>query len=285
MLGAEGWYRSSRLVLLDFDVAIHSDDSALIELVDELYAPLQRTGDAEHVLLLGQSGPGDRPSFFVALDGEIVVRSPASTVAFSHLIFEANQQAIERTTELVKLHAAGAVLHDRAIVLPGPMGAGKSTLVAGLVQRGLGYITDEVIAIDPTSARVRPYPRPVSLGTPPPALGPMHWEPPIGSRRYLGASGVVPARALGTSVDKEVPVGLVVLPRYVASAATHIGEISGADALASIAAQAFHLSRPGTLRALQQVLDGAPCFTLVSGDLTEAVDAVLDVARPLMRVL
>lgn len=283
LLRTEGWYRSHRLALLDFDVAVHSDDSALIELVDELYSPLQRSGDAEHALLIGQSGPADRPSFFVALDGEVIVRSPASTVAFSHLIFVANQQAIERTTRLVKLHAAGAVFNDQAIVLPGPMGTGKSTLVAGLVQRGLGYITDEVVAIDPNGARVRPYPRPVSLGTPPASLGPIHWEPPVGSRRYLGASGVVPARALGTPVEVEVPVGLVVLPQYVASAPTHIAAITGADALASIAGHAFQVSRPGTLRAVQQVLDGVPCFELVSGDLTEAVDAVLDVARPLVR--
>lgn len=284
ILRAEGWYRSRRLALLDFDVAVHSDDLALIELVDELYSPLQRSGDAEHALLIGQSGLADRPSFFVALDGEVIVRSPASTVAFSHLIFEANQQAIERTTEMVKLHAAGAVFHDQAIVLPGPMGTGKSTLVAGLVQRGLGYITDEVVAIDPNRARVRPYPRPVSLGTPPASLGPIAWKPPVRSRRYLGASGVVPARALGAPVEVEVPVGLVVLPRYVDGAATEMAAVTGVDALASVAGHAFHVSRPGALRALQHVLDGVPCFQLVSGDLAEAVDAVLEVARPLAKV-
>lgn len=283
MLRAEGWYRSRRLALLDFDVAVHSDDPTLIELVDELYAPLQRSGDAEHALLIGQSGSAERPAYFVALDGEVIVRSPAATVAFSHLIFEANQQAIERTPDLVKLHAAAAVINDQAIVLPGPMGTGKSTLVAGLLQRGLGYVTDEVVAIDPTGGRVRPYPRPLSLGTPPASLRDVRWTSPPGSRRYLGASGVLPAHALGAPVDVEVPVGLVVLPRYVAGAATEIAAVTGADALASVAGHAFHLSRPGTLRALQRVLDGVPCVQLVSGDLAEAVDAVLDIARPLAR--
>ena len=50
----------------------------------------------------------------------------------------------------------------RAILLPGPTHAGKSTLVAELVRRGAPYFSDEYALID-ADGRVHPYPRPLLL--------------------------------------------------------------------------------------------------------------------------
>lgn len=277
ILGDCGWVRSASLQLLDFAVAVHSDIPAVVQLIDELYAPLARPGPASHALMLGTTMLADGPGYFTALDGSVLVRTPAPTVAFAHLLFEANQQAIEQSPELIRIHSAAVAVGDCAVVLPGPMGAGKSTLAAGLTFRGHGYITDEVVAIDHRSGLVRTYPKPISLGAAPDPIGSIEWEPSPGAGLFLGASGVIPARALGHTDDRAHPVGLVVLPQYVPDAATELVRLADSEALAAVAAHTFHLDRPETLASLASLLADVPCFHLVSGSLPAAVDAVLDV--------
>ncbi len=276
-LGASGWFQSARVKLLDFDVAIHSDHRVVIDLIDELYEPLAVPGSAPSALMIGATTYRGEPGYFTALDGDILVRSTAPTVAFAHLLFEANQQAIEQSPGLVRLHAAAVSAEGRVIALPGPMGAGKSTLAAALVRRGLGYLTDEVVAIEPATGEVRPYAKPVSLGVAPVALGPVVWTPPAGADRFLGSAGVVPASALGSSETTPRPLGAIVLPRYVEGAPTDIEPVGAADALGQLAAHTFHLDEPGTLATLARLVGDVPTYTLTSGDLDEAVDAVLDV--------
>lgn len=58
---------------------------------------------------------------------------------------------------------AGVVLHEgRAILLPGPSRAGKSTLTAALVRAGATYVSDDVAVIE-RDGRVRLLSRPLTL--------------------------------------------------------------------------------------------------------------------------
>ena len=277
ILGSSGWFQSSRVRLLEYDVAIHSDHPAVIDLIDELYEPLAVPGPARSALMIGAATYRGEPGYFTALDGEILVRSTAPSIAFAHLLFEANQQAIERSRGLIRLHAAAVTCEGRAIALPGPMGTGKSTLAAALVRRGLGYVTDEVVAIDPVTGRVRSYAKPVSLGVVPAALGPVSWVPPRGSEPFLGSAAVFPAPVLGSWETTSPALSTIVMPRYVEGAPTLIERVGAADALSQLAAHTFHLDEPGTLATLAGVVGNVPTFTLTSGDLNGAVEAVLSV--------
>ncbi len=272
---SDGWQQSARLALLDFDVAVHSDVPGAVDLIEELYAPTCRSGIAEHALVIGRTFRNGEAGYFTAQDGRVVVRTPAPTVAFSHLVFEANQQAIERSPRLVRIHAGAVAAGGRAIALPGAMGAGKSTLAAGLVTAGLAYLTDEVVAIDPETGRVQPYAKPISLGVAPDELVVPTWTPGPEARRLLGASGLVPAAVLGTVGRDALALGAVVLPTYVPDAPTLIEPVPPADALAAIAAHTFHLDEPGTLETLARLVADVPVFRLVGGSLGAAVDAVL----------
>ncbi len=60
-------------------------------------------------------------------------------------------------------HAAVIEKSGRALILPAPPGSGKSTLCAGLVNRGWRLLSDELTLIDIASCGVVPLPRPVSL--------------------------------------------------------------------------------------------------------------------------
>jgi hypothetical protein len=271
--GTDGWQQTATLQLLDLAVAVHSDDPSLLALVDALFAPARVDRSADHALIVGRVRVGADDGWVAAADGGVLVRTTAPGVAFRHVVYEANQMAIDATTAPVRLHAGAVDRGGRAIALVGPMGAGKSTLAAGLVVRGAEYLTDEVVAIDDLG-RVRPYAKPCSLGEPPPTLAVPPWSPPAGAVPYLGGSGLVPASVLGRVADAPVGLGAVVLTSYRRDAPTSITELAPADALVDVAAHAFGLSDPGALGALYDAIRAVPCFRLVSGDLAGACDAI-----------
>ena len=69
-----------------------------------------------------------------------------------------------QTGHLLMMHA-GAVSHPdtgASLVFVAPSGTGKTTL-ARLLGRSYGFLTDETVGIEPTTGRVHPYPKPLSL--------------------------------------------------------------------------------------------------------------------------
>ncbi|HTD08704.1 MAG TPA: hypothetical protein VK680_07415 [Solirubrobacteraceae bacterium] len=62
----------------------------------------------------------------------------------------------------VFVHAGVVGVEDRAIVLPGKSFAGKTTLVAALVETGAEYWSDEYAVLD-ADGLVHPYPKPLSM--------------------------------------------------------------------------------------------------------------------------
>jgi hypothetical protein len=271
----DGYGSSRSFAALDLRFVVRSDDPELVDLVDTLYAPLATPDQDADPATLGRTRVDGREAWFVAIDGSVVDRSPARGLAFVNLVYELNQRTVERTAG-VRLHASAVATGAGAIVMPGAMGAGKTTLAAGLVRAGAAYLTDEVVAFAP-DGRVRTYPKPLSLGEPPASLAGL-WSPSPAAARYLGATGLVPASAVGAIAPAPVPLVAVVLPQYVAGAETDITPLTAADALAAVGAHTFHLGAPGTLARLAALLDGVPVVRLSSGDLADAVRAVGAVA-------
>jgi hypothetical protein len=99
----------------------------------------------------------------VTVDDALVVRTPEPSEALAMLLWHVNGSVVEHTPDLTLVHAAAAARDGAAVVLPGAMEAGKTTLVAALLRAGLAYLTDEITAIDPASLRVMPYPKALSV--------------------------------------------------------------------------------------------------------------------------
>jgi hypothetical protein len=264
-----------RLALLGFDVVMRVPDPTLAAYLTELYAPLRVPGVATSVLTLSQRGSGDDTRYAVHLDATRVVTTPAPSVAFHYLLWEANRQAIDRTRGSVLVHAAAAAADGMAVVLAGPMGAGKSTLVAALVQSGLGYLTDEVVALDPVSGEVLPYPKYLSLGG---ALAGLAPAPPSGIGPFLGDQQLAAPDAIRPgAVSGPGRPRLVVFPRYERGATAQVEPLRPAEALSMLAQHAFHIEEDGprTLEVLARTVEASACFRLVSGDVEGATAALL----------
>lgn len=262
------------LALLDFDVSVRVPEPALAAHLTDLYAPLVRDGSAEHRLTLTATATG----YEVHLDAIRLLATPARSIAFQSLLWHANRQAIERTRDCVLVHASAAASGGTSIVLPGPMGAGKSTLVAALVRAGLDYLTDEVVAIDPTSGLVRPYPKYLSLDGDQAGAA-----VPESVQAYLGDSTLVAAEALrpGAAAREPARPHVVVTPRYEPGAPATLEPLRPAAALATLAQHAFHLEADParTLDVLGRLVESAQCWSLVSGDVPSATRVLLELVE------
>ena len=65
---------------------------------------------------------------------------------------------IDARPDLIWIHAGVVAFAGRALMLVGPAGQGKSTLVGELLEWGCDYLSDEVAPIDPVTDTVIPFP-------------------------------------------------------------------------------------------------------------------------------
>jgi hypothetical protein len=155
--------------------------------------------------------------------------------------------AVARRSRLLWLHAGAVLLDRRALVLPGPSFAGKSTLVDALVGRGARYLSDEWVAID-GRCRVHALPRPPRLreGRP---------------RQSVEETG-------------DWPLLATALLRYHPRSAAWPRRLAAADALAELFPHAIGPGEAGGLAGVAAIL-GRPVFSGFRGDAEEFLDGWL----------
>ena len=273
--------------LLGFSARVRSDADLVPELVELLWAPLLNDMEPEHVFTVTQSPPDVNGivAWHLHLDALHVVSAPALSIVVAHLLWEANRQALENTPGHALLHSAAVTSGDHAAIIVGPQGSGKSTLAIALVARyGLGYLTDEAVAISPngplSGLMVQPYAKYISVGANIgeilPEVSPIS-DPALVS--LLGELVLVPAFSLREgAVAAAARPSVVVLPTYVPNAPTKIEVLSPAAAMYSVGQHSYHLARDMGLvmETLAAVTSAARCIALTSGDLDEACQVVLD---------
>jgi hypothetical protein len=104
----------------------------------------------------------------------------------------------DRAPRRTFVHAGVVGWKGKAIVIPGRSHSGKSSLVTALVQAGAVYYSDEFAVLD-ERGRVHPYPIPLALRQDTRSLPTKYKVEELGGR--VG--------------DRPLPVGLVVITRYV----------------------------------------------------------------------
>jgi len=164
-------------------------------------------------------------------------------------------------------------------------GDGKTTLCAGLVNRGWRLFSDEFGLIRPGTGELIPIPRPMPLKNesiqvirtfaPNAVFGPTilntrkgtvaHVRPPSDSVRRAGETA---------------QAGWIVFPRWEAGAALQIDAIPKADAFMLMASNSFNYEYIGetAFRSVREIVDGSECFELTYSDLEAAAARLTEMA-------
>ena len=257
----------------------------LADYVEMTLAPLATDEAAAHVYSVVDDGARFKSRYAVYFDGQHIVRTPSEPLALTYLLWHLNRAVVAASDRYLLVHAAAAAVDGAAVLLPAAMNSGKSTLVAGLVRRGLDYLTDEAAAIDPTTKLVDPYPKAISI-----ELG--SWDaldelrPPADARfdRFSDEQWrIVPDSVRPGSIADRCPARLVVSPRFQPAAKTRLERISRAEGVLVLAENSFNFASHGgaALDTLAAVVRRCDCYRLTFGSLDEACDEIASLAEQL----
>lgn len=223
-----------------------------------------------------------KPQVVFQLDETAPFAPLPANQAFAMLEWGMNWCAANLCHQYLIIHAAVVEKTGRALVLPAPPGSGKSTLCAGLVNRGWRLLSDELALIDRNSGLIIPLPRPVSLKNnsirviqefaPAAVFGPRVHDTIKGTIAYMQP----PAAMLQRALEPARP-GWIVLPKYQADAATSLTHLRKSQAFMHLANNAFNynvLGRSG-FDILAPFIQASGCHHFTYSRLDEAA-AVFD---------
>jgi hypothetical protein len=230
---------------------------------------LGRRQDRRYRLLYGD---GDTPMMSSNDPGDVL----------KHFFWNVNSEAIRRTGDFLLIHSGSVVSPSgNAVLIPGRSGSGKSTLVAGLVRAGFGYLSDEAAAIDPVTRRLYPYPKALTLKENKaelfPELASKNGSALVKGQLHLHPEDIGPGKEAGPT-----DVRFVFVHRHEkGAAAAQLTPISRAKAALELGRNTMNIStyRARMLPILADVVKGARTYSLVSGDLKEAVRIVADITQ------
>lgn len=234
-------------------------------------------GNGQSLYSLIDLGPEAARRYRLLLGDQQLISSRSSDDVLGHLLWQIFRRMHERTKEFLLIHA-GSVVTSRgeAVLLPAGSGFGKTTLVAGLVKAGFGFLSDEIGVIDHDLGLVRPYPRA------------MNFKEKLSSLAEREAPKHVPGKGDGYVRAEEIradalagpcPVRFVIAPRYREGRPTQITPLSPAAIVKELWTNAVNLDIYGdrALPILVDVARAAKGYRLVSGDLQESVQLVSEV--------
>jgi hypothetical protein len=222
----------------------------------------------------------DPARFRLHADGVWLLGSGALHHVVDHLFWHVNSEAFARTEDLVLIHAGVVIDHaGRAVVLPARSGAGKTTLVAGLVIDGYGYFSDEAAAIDPTTGAIHAFPKALTVkqGNPILALAPHGGaaDTMAGEQWHADPDELRP----GAAVPGPRELGTIVFPEYAPGSPSLVTALTRAEGCGGLLRNVTNPGQhgAGALAPLAALASRAPAWRLRYPDLETAVRLVRQV--------
>lgn len=272
------------LRLYPFTVRVSSRIGALASTLHQMYArfPLVDAGFADFHVTVRRRRWFKRQAVF-ELDGyRPFLPLPADQV-FPLFEWGLNWCIVHHVQDFLILHAAVLERDGAALILPGPPGAGKSTLTAGLACAGWRLLSDELTLLRLDDGAVQGMARPISLKNESiPLVRELAPEAIFSPVAHDTAKGTVchlapPASALA-SVGRTATPRWFVLPRFQAGAEARLEALGRAQAFMAAADFALNYSVLGAagFDLLTSTIDRCEPYSLTFGSLAQAVAILSD---------
>jgi hypothetical protein len=289
---AHDWaHCTPNLKALSYRFAVCCDDESLSNHVNSVLAALRDRDEgadgepAPHRYTLTASPERDG-ALDLSRDGALVEPGLAPGDAVGWLVWDVNRLAAEQSGHHLLFHAGGLEADGTGILVPAASGSGKSTLTAGLARAGLGYLSDELVALELDGAmpgRLLPYPKPITVKPGSFAVLAEMGPGPLGEG-WFGETGggddewqVPVGEGTGRRIGDPCAPGFVIAPRYDPAAETALTRLNETEAFFTLALHALNLLPHGAsgTGALGRLAADCECYTLTLSDLDEACALVL----------
>jgi hypothetical protein len=199
------------------------------------------------------------------------------TELFDALLEQVVHSLIDKLDSAVALHAASIGWGGKCILIPGPTGAGKTSLAGWFVANNFEFLTDELVVLPGTGSMTFSFPRPL--------LAKLEAEEPIAILARSGRSQTVRTAAnvmvcrdsQSPSGEQQRHAGLIIFPHFVSGSELKIESVSPAMTglkLMECNLNARNLADHG-LRTLAAFARETPALTLTYGSY-EQLDDVAD---------
>ena len=206
--------------------------------------------------------------------------------AFPLLEWSMNWCVSTQVNHLLTLHSAVIERDGHAVIMAAPPGSGKSTLCAGLVNRGWRLLSDELALISLTDLSIAPLGRPISLKNqsievmrdfvPDAVFNAVSHETTKGSVTHMK----VPAEQVLRMSEPALP-RWVVFPKYQANATAQLTPRSKANSMLELARNSFNYMVLGLrgFEVLTDVISASDCYDFSYSRLDDAVRVFDGLAR------
>lgn len=166
-------------------------------------------------------------------------------------------------------HAAGVEKNGVMVILPAPPGSGKSTLSAALMQHGWRLFSDEILMLEPATARAIPIGRPVNLKNDSiDLLQQIFPQAELTEKFYDTSKGIVALMKPTADTALRVSVGAmpthIITPRYVPGRKLNVRACRKSAALMELIGNSFnyHMLGKSGFDAACRLVDQCDCLTL-----------------------
>lgn len=256
-----------------FDIECAS--SALDDAIEGLFRPLMREGDAaaaEFVFGIYEQGV----DFILTCDGDELTRERSADKLLGVLISEMMDRAYPQAEWSSVVHAGAVGWSTGCVMIPAPSGRGKSTLVAGLVDSGFEFLSDDSAPIDALTGQVMPVPLALAVKESG-RLALMSRYPGLAGQRVRAFAGG-PRRFLNLS-QKTAKSGrllrVIVVPHYSPNETGAVTRLSPLAALSALTDAGCWIS-PDPKRGSRffDLLKSTPAFLVRYASLDEGVNLV-----------
>jgi len=202
-------------------------------IVDFLYRHAPGGSGAPPCVTYRLTAHGRSGQLFLYRDGVMFYRNTSDGAVAEILLGDSCHHLARESRGGLLFHAAALAWEGQGILLPGGMGAGKTTLAAWLAAIGLGYLTDELVFLPNGAERMQAFTRPLNLKHPSiRALeGYLDLARLSDSVLCSAHSCLVPHSLIGPGgTPGQAPVSLMLFPQYASSTEPALRSLSSAQA-------------------------------------------------------